>query len=105
MQISDKIPNDLRIICVGPLRNTRRPPNHRYGILCNDIRISEGQGGEILATLGNEITKFHNDTSNAMKGGSREVFGGDRANVSGSLLLFAVLKMYGYVRATSASQV
>ena len=57
----------------------------------NEIRSSGGDGDQILATLGNEIAKFHNDTVAIAHVGLQEVFDGNRPSDLGSLL-YAFLK-------------
>ena len=49
--ISGKIPQALIVECVKPLGDIQWKPNRKFQILCNDIRNSEGDGDQILATL------------------------------------------------------
>ena len=86
-RISDKMPRDLMVSCVGPLSRIRRQSDQKSISLCIDIRDSEGHGDLILATLEKGIVKFRKDASILTNGGFREAFDGNRANALGVFIL------------------
>ena len=72
MGILDLAPQDLVIKRTVHLGKSQRQSNYnKFHILCYEVQNSEGNGDQIISTLGREIVLFQNDTVDVMMGGLR----------------------------------
>ena len=83
-EIIEPLPNEWLVSYAKPIIELKFHPNKRYRIICDLISISGADGNQILATSGNELVRFQNQTVTLRRDSLREVLGSTETDDLGS---------------------
>ena len=111
-KILDIVTQGLKLSCVNPIRKSKATPNRKSQRLRREIQDVDGNGGQILPTLRNDIVRFQSDTVEEMKNGLGAVFDGNWSGDLGSLLylflwdlwILAIRNYFGSLRKENSQE-